>query len=470
MFLYRVLKYLLFINFLTAAFLGLLGQELRANPIKTKSPAKSRTIGASKIKASTVALANWQGIYGGLSAGSSFGGMNFDFENRLQFDGFGTKGANFGALLGYNFRLADRWVTGVELAAESSDNAMDFSLADNAYDYVKAKATLDREMLLSGRIGYLLTPHTLLYSSVGTEAVHGKAGYSIYIDGYYSGSGSQQSDIYGIYFLSLGLETQLNNRWNTRFEYSEAMAQSAYKGPLGNTGTIASDVGKAKFSLIYNFSEQSVLPEHDHQAIDWQGPYIGGGVGRDKSVSKYDLSPSYSSYGYTLNDLYFDGIASAGWSGNLVAGYNFCFNQKYILGAEGTLSRSSSETLLSLGVNAQHATLDVTNPGSYGGRVRAGYLLWNDFLAYSYLGLSQNKTSVSLTSLGASVLGHDVNYSRQGVDYGGGVETFISKKVSLRLEYGLSQLETVNVVSGSPDYGQLYKINSNASAALLYHF
>ena len=97
-------------------------------------------------------------------------------------------------------------------------------------------------------------------------------------------------------------------------------------------------------------------------------------------------------------------------------------------------------------------------------------MLWNDFLAYSYLGLSQNKTSVSLTSLGASVLGHDVNYSRQGVDYGGGVETFISKKVSLRLEYGLSQLETVNVVSGSPDYGQLYKINSNASAALLYHF
>ncbi len=102
-------------------------------------------------------VASWAGPYVGLSAGYAFGGESEDesFNNSIDTDGFVG-----GAFAGYN------WETGGIVAGVEADIGYSGVEGDNAGTEVESGV----EGSLRARLGYVVTPDVLLYTTAGGAA------------------------------------------------------------------------------------------------------------------------------------------------------------------------------------------------------------------------------------------------------------------------------------------------------------
>jgi outer membrane immunogenic protein len=102
-------------------------------------------------------VASWAGPYAGLSAGYAFGGESEDesFNNSIDTDGFVG-----GAFAGYN------WETGGIVAGVEADIGYSGVEGDNAGTEVESGV----EGSLRARLGYVVTPDVLLYTTAGGAA------------------------------------------------------------------------------------------------------------------------------------------------------------------------------------------------------------------------------------------------------------------------------------------------------------
>ena len=104
-------------------------------------------------------VASWAGPYVGLSAGYGFAGESEDesFNNSIDTDGFVG-----GAFAGYN------WETGGIVAGVEADVGYSGVEGDNAGTEVESGL----EGSLRARLGYVVTPDVLLYTTAGGAAKH----------------------------------------------------------------------------------------------------------------------------------------------------------------------------------------------------------------------------------------------------------------------------------------------------------
>lgn len=425
-------------------------------PARTTAPAPSLEVEAP----------NWDGLYLGVTGAHSLGNVAFKLQDVLQLDGFGTIGPAVGLVAGYNKTFDNRWLLGLELSGELSANAARASFVSGV-GALRTKALSDWDASISTRFGYLVSPRTLVYSSVGATVVHGKGSFTLSESGYSIGD-TAKDYFYGVAFAGLGIETQLSGGWRGRFEYGASLLRTnVYRDTLKIE--VSPQIGTAKLGLVYGFGGKTTVAKQEKDPPSWTGFYVGGGFGRNHSISRYDLGLAYS-------HLTVDGLGAQGVSGSGFVGYNYQINNQFVVGAEavGTISTSKDRYLLEpngiINMVPDGTGLVGRNKDWWTARLRGGYLIAPETMAYATIGYS--KVRSELKAVGSMLVGSGLleKYNRDAVEFGGGVETWVTDKISMRVEYSYADLERAAVFKEAPAFGTLKHRQSTGLAAAAYHF
>jgi outer membrane immunogenic protein len=179
----------------------------------------------------------WTGLYAGINLGGFAASGTAQWDPLPSPAAFGfngttgdlsTSGVTVGFQAGYNYQLAPAWVAGIE-ADITGDNVTSSTLsswnalgtgAPLAGAFTKEIRTLQWLSTVRGRIGYLVTPWTLVYFTGGAAftGVNYAAGNSAPITGGYATSVSFTETQAG-YVLGGGVEFLTWDRWLVRGEY-----------------------------------------------------------------------------------------------------------------------------------------------------------------------------------------------------------------------------------------------------------
>jgi outer membrane immunogenic protein len=183
---------------------------------------------------------SWNGPYVGGALGAGVADAKVDFPQLpgTSIGGVGIAGAFPTLMVGYNWRAAARWVVGAE-----GEAAPGISTADFQVDWTEA---------VRGRVGYLLTPATLLYGSVGwlTTGISTSSlvGNAVTVP-------SQRVDALEV---GGGVETAFTEHWAARFDYQYAVPGAldavavninTFSGPV----VVHAQMHYARLGVVYMF-------------------------------------------------------------------------------------------------------------------------------------------------------------------------------------------------------------------------
>lgn len=248
-------------------------------------------------KAPVIAIDPWTGLYLGASAGGRWnrdpwtttsvgipatppGFLNSD-DNPHEFK---TGSARLGLYGGYNRRILQTWVVGLEgdLAwANDKTSAAGVPglpnipppFAPRSSDLVQMKDQWDGS--LRGRFGYLVAPATLLYGTGGVSWMQSQAsvtcaGLASWCSGTNLSTGRTNTvgkTVVG-WTLGAGLEVVVMPNWLLRGEYRYSsyggyhatLLQGGSLGPTGNSDVVDADIGRIRtqtvlVGLAYRFGE-----------------------------------------------------------------------------------------------------------------------------------------------------------------------------------------------------------------------
>ncbi|HZR87587.1 MAG TPA: outer membrane beta-barrel protein [Bradyrhizobium sp.] len=272
-------------------------------------------------KAPPPAVSDWSGFYIGGDIGFrsdrtdvttdslAFGGFptfSTGTATSQPMDGTGVRGGIYG---GYNWQFAPTWVAGVEADvgwARPSATLNGVFLPGNAFlmpgdpsASLTARSTWDAG--IRGRLGYLVTPATMVYVTGGAAWLHleTSATCSVLICGTPVVSFSNSSTPVG-WTVGGGVETRLWGNWLARAEYRYAdFGSVTYSdvSPLGVTATYEDKVRThtALFGLAYKFGPGwtpagPVAPAFPTKApaiapVNWSGAYAGLDLGLRSSMT-----------------------------------------------------------------------------------------------------------------------------------------------------------------------------------------
>lgn len=184
----------------------------------------------------------WSGFYAVGTLGVGVANAKIGFPQSLGVnitaDGVGIPGVIPSAMLGYNWRIAPRWVIGVE-----GEVAPGISTADFRLDWTE---------VARGRVGYLLTPATLLYGTAGW------VGSGIATTAIIDNTVSIPSQRVSALEVGGGVETALDEHWAVRFDYQYAAAQTINNiavASAGYTGLVSAqtEIQAARIGVVYMF-------------------------------------------------------------------------------------------------------------------------------------------------------------------------------------------------------------------------
>jgi len=125
----------------------------------------STTIAASAANHDAVTGPSWTGFYigGFLGAGDVTHRVTTGLLPGISYDGLGGEGIFGGLMGGYNHQVTDRIVLGVQGEFAFSGISSDFSIAIPGLGSATAKLEEQYSAAISGRLGWLSNPDTMLY-------------------------------------------------------------------------------------------------------------------------------------------------------------------------------------------------------------------------------------------------------------------------------------------------------------------
>lgn len=195
-------------------------------------------------------------------------------------------------------------------------------------------------------------------------------------------------------------------------------------------------------------------------APKWSGVYVGLGIGAGAAVSELSLDV------LGVNVFSFDGFGSAGTFGTVSAGYDHQFG-KVVAGVFvdydfGSSISSDLSILAGLG-GPTIPLIDFNNSWSIGARL--GFLASSSTLVYGTVGYTQTDVEI----LGGLVAG--LPNSLEGYFLGAGMETFLARNWTFKLEYRYTDYDTASLFSipGLVDLNLDSEVHS-ARAVLSYRF
>jgi outer membrane immunogenic protein len=357
----------------------------------------------SRTKAPGLApMFTWTGFYVGAHVGYGFARTDIGLGPLASLDGLGSNGWTIGGKLGYDWQFAQRWVAG--LVAEG--NLSDINSELNVLGF-SAEAKLQHSYAVRARLGYLVTPSTMLYGTAGWSWTKGKVSVPGFI--------GVSEDFNGL-VVGAGIETNISGNWFLSAEYLYNFYGKANFGPL----SIRPNVGEARLGLTYKFGgigQAGAYPVFATAPTSWTGFHIGVQAGYEFANTELSAAPL----------LTFRGVGSQGLTGGLIAGYDWQFGPRWVAGLEADASLSAVKSSLDvLGVNV----LDAKSEWSAAVRARLGYLFTPNTMTYVGAGYSWSSFKVS-TPL--AILNNSETFS--GLQLAAGIETKLAQNWSARAEY-----------------------------------
>ena len=360
---------------------------VKAPPIGEQSPASS-----------------WSGAYFGLGLGLrssqtnetstsvTFAGHNASAPsaaNNEPLNGIGLRGTSY---FGYNWQVAPRWVLGVEGDFGFANQTTTFGglpfPAGNLGtfrngDGIAARTTWDASA--RGRLGFLVTPATLVYATGGAAWQHYEVStacgsiecandFFVFPRGKFTPAVTNNSTTRAGWTIGGGIEAALGGHWIARADYRFAdfgtsaftitrFTTVSFLNPTVNSFDVALRTHTATFGIAYKFGDPVVasstwsvwldafpvkaLPVKAAPiAASWSGFYAGLGLGlRVSRTEATTTSESFPFDNLTLaaNSLPVDGTA---FRGSPYLGVNWQIAPRWVIGIEGDVGIADQTTSL----------------------------------------------------------------------------------------------------------------------------
>ncbi|MEP6563578.1 MAG: outer membrane beta-barrel protein [Mesorhizobium sp.] len=426
-------------SFTVAALLSSVSLSLAADPVAA---------------AQEVTGPSWTGFYIGVHGGGAFGNMGYDQLPVLPGDStlsyhFGAEDFAYGVHGGFDYQFSNRWVAGFEL--DYTQISSDYSpfAAGGFGTLVKA----DSIYSVSGRVGYLLTPQTLIYGRLGYGGIKLEAE---------EGFGGTTSKTVGAAEFGVGAETFLSGNLTARIEanYFHGLSKFTLDAD-GESFDPHYLLVTAGLSYRFNAQNGSAYPAQAAPDMNWNGFYAGIDGSYNLGVMHLEVDVPGATVGpYGAETL----------GGGVFAGYNFLFGSSYLLGVE-----AGAEYLDAQFEDPAQNSLDPTAPTLFGTvkaslslTARAGYFATPSTLVYAKGGFAGLWTEANDEFFG---LGGGGSKMLSAYQVGAGIESALTDKLSLRVE-GLytKAFNGLTVENSQLNQNELKPSLLTGKIGLAYHF
>lgn len=386
----------------------------------------------------------WSGFYAGVQAGAAKVDAREGYvaSPGATSDEIGGEGSSAGLFAGYNFLLGGRWLAGAEVEADAASLDGQLQNVGNGGPYYS------HDWFAAGRLrlGYLPSPGTLVYASVGVAAGH--FDYSQGYWGLYAPPNNLADTLAGLQ-LAAGIESFVAPGLGLRME--TAYTQYGTGVIYGDEWRFTPDTLIARAGLAYHLDGTGRrAPDASPRAVarSWSGGYVGAAAGATIFDSVEDNLID------TTGNPQFDYSATAP-EGGVYAGVNWQMGN-FVAGveADGTLTDARI----------------IGNAVDYGRqnwlaalRGRLGLVGLDDVLFYGTAGLAVSgfDYSQSYTSGGA--------FTAHGLQIGAGAETFLTSSLSARVEGLYTAYDGHQVESGATPVAILNPHTLEGRVGLSWH-
>jgi outer membrane immunogenic protein len=340
----------------------------------------------------------WTGVYLGLHAGYGFANTSLSVPGTFSFSGIGSNGWQVGGRIGADYQFAQRWVVGAQVEGNLSGIDTVITQGGNS-----AKISGDRRWAVRARLGFLLTPETMLYATGGWSQGH------IAVSGLGGNGGLTTSG----WQIGGGIETRIAGNWFAHAEYVHT-----YSNAIGQFQPVSvrPSLGTARVGLSYRFGFGPSQPSFAApRRADWTGFYAGVQGGYGFGNTTVSVPGAFA----------FRGIGSQGLFAGVIGGYDHQFaGTNIVAGIEADIGISTVKTSL----NIAGFGLSIGSDWNAGVRARLGYVMGGSIMPYVMAGYGW-------THVNFSVPGVNAGLSTAGLQLGAGVETMLTTNLALRADY-----------------------------------
>lgn len=347
-------------------------------------------------------MLSWSGFYVGVHGGYGFGQTRFAVPPVFSFAGLGSNGYVFGGRVGFDWQFAQRWVAGIVGEYNATDINSRIGIGPIAIE-----ARTRDSWAVRGRLGYLLTPATMIYATGGWTETNTRLSIgAIGINQRFSGA-----------VVGAGIETRLQGNWFLNAEY----VHNFYDGRtfLGVLNVKPSS-GVARVGLSYKFGafglSSAAVNFAPPMRSSWTGFFAGVQGGYGWTNTTFAVPGLFS----------FRGVGSQGATGGLIAGYDYQISPNFVAGVEVDASVSDVKSTINI------VGFNITGKSDWnaGVRARLGYLFTPSTMPYVAAGYGWEDRSVS-----TPIPGINPSATFSGFQVAAGIETLVTSNISARAEY-----------------------------------
>ncbi|EKX56436.1 putative outer membrane protein [Rhodobacter sp. AKP1] len=206
---------------------------------------------------------------------------------------------------------------------------------------------------------------------------------------------------------------------------------------------------------------------------DWSGFWIGGGLGYGST--NYDISGDADLAEGQSGALELPDLGGQGGLLSLEAGYAYALAPRWILAGQLDYAFGNIDNDADLSLDGElslDASYDIKVKSMMAGTARLGYLPSDTTMIYGLAGLTRAKFEADYSVSGVTSGGYD--FSDTGLTIGAGMETRLTEKIGLKLEYRYTKFDDYTIFDGNVA-GADVKASSDtsiqsATASLTYRF
>lgn len=390
---------------------------------------------------------SWTGFFIGAHGGGAFGDMGY--EGPLNYH-FGAEDFVYGVQGGFDYQFNDRWVGGLEIGYTQINSDYSPFAAGGLGTLVKANSIYS----VSGRVGYLLTPQTLIYGRLGYAGIKLEAE-----EGFFDTA----SKTVGAAQIGVGAETFIYGNLTGRIEanYYDGLSKfniNADTESFDPNYLLVTAGLSYRFNATQNGSAYSTPAAPD---LNWGGFHAGVNGSYNFGVMHLDVDVPGATVGP---------YGAQSFGGGVFAGYDFLFGSSYLAGVEAGFDYLDARFH-----DPSQNSLDPAAPTLFG-RVRGalsltarvGYFATPATLVYAKGGFAglwteANEDFFALDGGGTKML--------SAYQVGAGIESALTDKLSLRVEGVYTKaLNGLTVTNSQLDQNELKPSLLTGRIGLVYHF
>lgn len=423
----------------------------------------------------------WSGVYIGGGIGADAATTDIGISDAESGDAFaldGLGGGDFGATLkaGADWQIANWLVIGafVDYDWSTIKTTAHFEAGDEFGIQTGDVKLLDLQhsWAIGGRIGVIVSPHTLAYGLLGytraklsdpslTQTTEISDPFDEEVTVTTGRSEIALPTFDGIVFGG-GFEHRLNNNISLWAEYRQSQfGTERLIAVEGSALTFDPTIHTGRVGVSYRFGGTDIAAEsNEAPARKWTGLYAGAGAGVDGITGSGELDADIGG-GFMLLSASGEGVGGGDIGGTVLAGYDIELAPRIIVGVSAAYDRSAHDITLSTTAAGEASRLDIPSIGDvWTFAARLGYLVTPDVLAYGVAGYTRVAFSDWTAAFG------DIQETvsspvYDGFTIGGGFEKLIGNNFSLRAEYRYSALAAKTVSEFVNDSG--LEFNSEVS-------